>query len=268
MNFSFPQAHGRQSISSLPETQLMALVVVAVKLYHPFDDLPRNFADPPELGALSIDWDAWCEGQASYESRETSAGSLGRGNAIKIREEEVSAMSDQHIDEFLDWYEKTWVTDPDLKKGKRRLPTELLDMFPTGDLNASLVPVKQAALIVEANEEALASKLDSSQAHLRFPGVVSEDRKKSGNGQMHKLGAFYKRYRREEELPPRTKVFFEAAADLIGVSLHTLMLAVFKTEQKLLQHRAAQISDCQQLQSDMNEEYSSRELSGLINTLA
>lgn len=251
-SFSFPKAVGRQRTISFPEVQLMALVVMAVKLYHPFDELKRHPETLEELGVLTVDWDVWCEEHAKQKRRETSGGRLGRGNAVKVKEQDVFAMSEQEIDEYLDWYQKTWVKDGNQSGKKSNLSTELLDMFPIGDGNDSPTPTVSVIQAMKADEEAHISKLETVQASLKFRGFVSEESQRSSDVPVWRLGNFYKRYRNEEELPLQAKVFFEAAADLVGISLHRMMLAVAQTEQKLLNYSKKQVRESRETGSDLD----------------
>ena len=254
ISFSFAKAVGRQRTTSFPEVQLMALVVIAIKLYHPFDELKRYVETLEEPGILTVDWDVWCEEHVKYQRRETLGGKLSCGNAIKVKEQDVFAMSEQEIDEYLDWYEMTWVKDGNQGGNKTSLLTDLLDMFPTGGVDDSPAPTVKVNQAVKADKEALVSKLEAVQACLKFRGFVSEESQRRSDVPVRRLGNFYKRYRKEEEIPPQAKMFFEAAADLVGISLQRMMLAVFQTEQKLLKYREKQARESQEMGSDSDFE--------------
>ena len=228
----------------------MALVVVSVKLYHPFDSVKRYAKAATDLGVLMIDWDVWCEEQKKYRGRETSDGKLGRGNEMRVKEQDVFRMSEEQLDEYLDWYEKTWVKEGEQRQRRGDLPAELLDMFPTGRLDGSSSPAIDVNQTAEAEHAALDAKLKSVQGSLQARGVISEENEQNSKGPVRRIGSFYKRYHKEEELPPQAKVFFEAAANLISVSLSTMVLAVLQTEQLLLNHRAKEIRESRANESD------------------
>ena len=252
IKFSFPRSVNRQRTISFPEVQLMALVVVAVKMYYPFDELKRYAETLEEPGVVTIDWDVWGEEHAKYRRRATLGGKLGLGNAIKVKETDVFAMSEREIDEYLDWYERMWVKDGNQGRKKSSLPTELLDMFPTGGVDDSPAFAANADQAANADGEALVSKLRTVQASLKFRGFISEESQRVNEVPIWRLGNLYKRYRKEEELPSQGKVFFEAAADLVGLSLHRMMLAVFQTEQKLLHFRGNQVRKSRETSSGPN----------------
>ena len=235
--FTFPTFGSKQAASAFPEIQLIATVVIAVKLYHPFDSVYRCATTLTEPGVMTMDWDAWTKEQKSFEGRLTSGGKLGRGNEIRLKEQEVLDMTADQIDEYLDWYERTWVEEGSKEQKKRGLPTQLLDMFPTGRLDGSSAPAVDPEATASAEQDALDSKLKTVQGSLELRDIVSKEKEGKSKVPVQCIGAFYKRYRKEEDLPPPAKTFYEAAADLIAISLSTLILAVLQTEQKILRYR-------------------------------
>jgi RNA polymerase I-specific transcription initiation factor RRN7 len=219
----------------------MALVIVAVKLYHPFDTLDRYAASLTRLGIFQIDWEAWCSHHQQYAKRETSDGKLGRGNEMKIKEQDVFRMSEAQLDEYLDWYEKTWVNEAARRPRKGDLPQELLDMFSTSRLDGSVAPAVDITETIAADQVALDAKLAAVQASLRTRGVIREEEEADRGEPVRRIGSFYKRYRKEGDLPPHARTFFEAAASLIGAELSTMVLAVLQTEQLLLNYRNGEV---------------------------
>ena len=123
-------------------------------------------------------------------------------------------------------------------------------MFPTGRLDGSSAPVIDLQGLIDADQEALDAKLNAAQGSLKTRGIVSEERAGKSKAPVRRVGNFYKRYRKEEDLPPTAKVFYEAAADLVAISLHTLLVAVLQTEQKLLKYRKQQLKEADVGDSD------------------
>jgi hypothetical protein len=79
------------------------------KLYYPFDDIkryPTSLNDPP---AQLIDWEEWCTLQRKFDNRGKEGGKLGRGNEFHVKESDVFQMSPEQLDEYMDWYEKSWL---------------------------------------------------------------------------------------------------------------------------------------------------------------
>lgn len=243
INFSFPKPGSRQKALSWPELQIMAIIVVAVKLFHPFDFLDRHPNTETDPGVLSIDWAIWNESQAKYSTQICPPEKIGRGNEMSVNEHDIMNMSGEKLDEYLDWSEKTWV-DESREPKKHDLPKQLLDMFPTGRFDGS--PQVQTNFGEEAKMHGLFSyeKLKNVQKHLRMKKVISEkDEGEKSQNIIRRIGSFYKRYKKVEDLPPQAELFYETAASLISTSKTVLVQAVYRTEGNLQLWRAKQVKE-------------------------
>lgn len=233
-SFSFSTSGSRHRISSHPEPQLISLLVVAVKLCYPFDSLvrcPRSLAEPAALG---IDWEEWAIIQQSGRSHPHKKARAGEEMATV--EIDVFDMSEPQMDEYLSWYETTWLDEEARGNKPKALPMQLLDMFPTDgpgepidptsplpsedkqarrDSEATLDKVKQVQRLMKATTVLLDSDVDGHAEHVRRPG------------------SYYKRYRVIEDIPSVARTFFEAAARVVGLSLRSIVDAVYQTESKL-----------------------------------
>lgn len=232
VDFTFPKPDTRQRKSAHPEIQLVSLLVIAVKLYHPFDSQPRYSRTLSDFGTLVIDWDVWCKSQTEYAARHTSAGKLGRGNEINVDENDVMAMSGEQLDEYLDWYEKTWVKEDSQEPRSRRIPQQLLDLFPTGRLDGSSPAKVDLDQEARTDQIALAQKLKTVQGNLHLRNTISEESEENNEQPVKRIGSFYKRYRNIDDLSPEAKTFYEAVASTVGISLSSLTLAVIQLERK------------------------------------
>ena len=63
---SSPSAHRNARVTA-PEYTLAGLVTIVVKLFYPFDGLPRYPASLGDAACISMDWDVWA---AETENRE------------------------------------------------------------------------------------------------------------------------------------------------------------------------------------------------------
>ncbi|KAL8761489.1 MAG: hypothetical protein Q9184_002399 [Pyrenodesmia sp. 2 TL-2023] len=243
VNFSFSQSNTRQKVSYFPEVALMAFLVIAVKIYYPFDTIdrhPRSLNDP---GALAMDWEYWCQLQHDHDSRATAGGKLGRGNEIKVTESETFGLSGDQVDEYLDWFEKTYVDEQRARNHPRGYPEQLLDIFPTGKPGGSIKTPIHPEMERQTEEKALQHKLKAVQENLKLRKIIPDqdgDDVPSGEP-INRLGSYYKRYRKVEALNPSAKSFHQAAAGLIAIKLHTLLVAVTQVESKLLAFRKRQL---------------------------
>lgn len=242
----------------------MGLLVVAVKLYHPFDSssrYARSYVDP---AILVINWDLWCDLQSKYDARLASNEIIGRGNEMFVKEQDIMKMSDEQLDDYLDWYEKTWHSDVTREPEKGGLPKELLDLFPPGRPDgSSSVETNVEKTSLQAEQISLDQKLRDVRASLERRDVVSEDQQTKTTAPVRRVGNFYKRYRKINDLPPQARKFYEAAAALLSVSLSTMLMVVLQIESKLQAWRAEQVKAA--LKEPGNDELVKDEDRGITN---
>ncbi|KAI9880099.1 MAG: Pol I core factor CF [Pleopsidium flavum] len=235
-DFLFPTSGTRYRVSSLPEPQLMSLLIIAVKLYYPFDAITRCPRTSTEPAALSIDWKAWAAIQDNDIARNHVGRALEKGKEMEIGEHDVFNMTERQMDEYLDWYGKTWLDEEARNSNPKALPAQLLDMFPTNRAGGSIIP-QEHALSGEGEskveQEAVLDKVKQVQSSMGMRRVISDVDAEHNKEPVKRPGSYYKHYRRVQDLPHDAKVFFEAAARAVGLSLHTLVKAVFQTECKL-----------------------------------
>jgi hypothetical protein len=84
----------------------MSLIVIATKLSHPFDDIERAPQSEVDPTTVKVDWEKWRETMT-----ETPTKGLKRGEEIKITDGDVMKMSGKQMDDYLDWYQQTWIDD-------------------------------------------------------------------------------------------------------------------------------------------------------------
>ena len=241
--FEFPIPRFRQETSSLPEVLLMCFLIIAVKVYHPFDSFARHarsFADP---AALTFDWETWVNAQKSNNVRATGESHLERGSEINVTEKDVMNMTGDQLDDYMDWYERTFIDESRAEEKARGLPKQLLDMFPIGRPDGSSPTPYDHTQMATEEQETIDSRLKMVVGKLRLRTLVSHDPEDSVETDTHStpLGSFYKRYRNVEDLTPHAKAFHEAVAAAIGVRLKTLVVAVGQVERKLVKWRDAKV---------------------------
>lgn len=241
--FAFPLPGFRQQTSSLPELQLICLLIVAVKLYHPFDGFTRHVRSLADSAALTVDWAAWVNVQSSHSTDATGDAHLERGSEINVTERDVMNMTGEQLDEYMDWYERTFVDESRVEGKARGLPKQLLDMFPISHIDGSS-PTPYRHDQMAADEQGNTDKrLNLVMGKLRLRNIVSDDSEDSAgvHEDSTRIGSFYKRYRTVEDLTPHAKAFHDAVAEAIGVRLQTLLLAVGQVERNLVKWREAKV---------------------------
>ncbi|KAJ5636646.1 uncharacterized protein N7484_009959 [Penicillium longicatenatum] len=212
----------------LPEIQMVVLIVIATKLLFPFDNIPRNPVTAMEPTAQGIDWQEWVRAQQQYESQKHSEGRIGVEKAIQVSASDVSRMEPHQLDQYMDWYEKDWL---DTTKD----PNVVADMFPVSETQTETETPSRHDLGAEQsaytdNEE---KELDdllrrSMEGMLSVPIVPDQE------GEIvARPGIWYRRYRWVSALPEEARSFYEVAAKLAAVSLHTLVRAVSAAEWRL-----------------------------------
>ncbi|OJD10497.1 ubiquitin-60S ribosomal protein L40 [Emergomyces pasteurianus Ep9510] len=244
---------------NLPEVQLISLLIIAVKLFYPFDDslrYPYSWRDP---AAQIMDWKAW-EGFQKEFINEGGSG-LGKvrvkGKEIGLQAGDVFGMDGKQIDEYLDWYEQMW--------GGRGASNPFADMFPVGRASDSNQQNNDNTTREDQTQQrnppqkepeedtVLRTALHNVLGELRIRRAISpgnttapepqEVQSKSqpvatatsvdAAANVPRPGSFYKRYRSEDQLNESARAFYEAAARVIGVSLKMVVTGVYQTESRM-----------------------------------
>ncbi|PSS25675.1 hypothetical protein M430DRAFT_48107 [Amorphotheca resinae ATCC 22711] len=212
IDFTYPIPQKRPGYITYPEIQLMSLIVVATKLSHPFDDIVRYPEDDSDPTIVKIDWSKWQDIMI-----EKSPAGLKRGEEIKVTDEDVLTMSGKKLDDYLDWYQRTWI---DSRAPK--MSAEILEFFPLQDL-----PPRRAE---ESDQEQRENRLKQVQQGLILQKPKPVQNEEEQPETVNRPGELYRRYRTTAELPDNARVFYELAAANVGTSLHKLVREVFQTE--------------------------------------
>lgn len=203
----------------LPEVQIMVLIIISTKLLFPFDGISRNPATSKEPGAQVMDWELWASAQKKFNYSPHAGGNIGKEMLIHVSDTDVLGMDPAQLDEYMDWYEKSWQDAP-------KTTTSIADLFPTSRPEAQSEPEPQSTL---GEEEHSLNKLLRTVMEGLTSIAVSPDK----DDECARPGNWYRRYRWESSLHENAKPFFELAAQLAGVSLSTLIRAVSVAEWRL-----------------------------------
>ncbi|CCU76953.1 RNA polymerase I specific transcription initiation factor Rrn7 [Blumeria hordei DH14] len=195
---------------SFPEIRIICLIIIATKLSQPFDSLeriPENSSDPT---ILKIDWKAWFK--IMHENQEKG---FKKGEELNVRDTDVWNMDDKKIDQYLDWFQKSW-----LDERKPKISELILDHFPLQSVGSYEEEIGE----IEPRFDKLiriqeASTLQTSSSS------IDHDKTKS-----FRPGAMYVRYRAIGDLTEEANNFYEHAASKVGVSTSFLVRAVFQME--------------------------------------
>lgn len=230
-NIAFPTGEqGRSNIAlRYPEVQLVSLIVVATKLLFPFDDIERNPTAATELSALSVQWKDWV---AERKNTDDEPGHLTYGKAFSVTDSDIISMTESSLDQYLEWYAQTLATEGTGEDSRASQDADfkraMFDMFPVHEERSETSnPISNR----EQERSARRARLKSAQASVKARRIVLEQ--PTGNADVSRPGMFYRRYRKPEELSGPVKVFYKAAACLAGISMDSIVKAVFLTERKL-----------------------------------
>ena len=154
-------------------------------------------------------------------------------------------MSGEQLDEYMDYYERTFI-DPD--RVEQKLPKELLDMFPTERLDGSEPVTYSYQEQFTKEQEAVQKTLDAVIGSMKLRKVIPKESEEP----IRRIGSLYKRYRRVEDLDGHAKVFHEKVAEMVGVKLETLVLAVGQMERLLIKWREAKVKEGAEGEEDID----------------
>ncbi|KAL5339356.1 hypothetical protein BJX70DRAFT_364109 [Aspergillus crustosus] len=223
--FEYSTKHTRrQKALDKPELQLITLVVIATKLLFPFDDIQRHPSSTQEPTVQAIDWGSWKEVQKDFDRRDTSAGRIGKGKEILVKEDDVLDMTPDQLDEYMDWYETSWLDTSNA-------PPPLASFFPLGSSSSAKdttqSEAKQASNSNE--EEAIETMLHMAPRYLKSRDVIPDP-----DADIPRPGSHYTRYKNESDLPDSARAFYVTAAKVVGISVSTLVNCVSKAEIQIM----------------------------------
>lgn len=216
LDFKYPELFaGQFRATDYPELRLMGLIVVSTKLLQPCDNITRK----PEIGTdpitMRLRWESW-----KHVMTEKEVKGLKPGEEVKIREEDVFEMNGEKLDDYLAWYQKTWMDDKEDK-----LPKQILDLFP-------LEEVLERQLDVEPPQPTT-EKLKFVQSSLQVVDPITMEQAKYAAREVVRPGARYSRWKEVSRLSDMERLFMEKAAEQAGCSLDILVKSVYMLETKI-----------------------------------
>lgn len=162
-------------------------------------------------------------------------------------------MDPKELDEYMDYYERTFIDPERAEQKSRGLPKQLLDMFPTSRFDGSEPTPYSHQDQAEKEQVAAEQTLKTVVGSLKLRPVTSADGDGDEGG--YRIGSYYKRYRRVEDLNELARVFYERVALAVGVSLETLVVAVSQVERTLIRFRGKKSKDQGEAEQGCDEEH-------------
>ena len=220
----------RPRFVEFPDARLAGLLVVAVKLLYPFEGGERSVRGAGELAAAVVDWETWGRATEKFERRvEKACKGLGYEWAMGVQEEDVLHMSDEQVDEYLNWYSQSYMSDAPVPERSKQanFMRYLLETFPVEQRGKEPGEEDQQRV-----DKAKMERLNKVISSMKVQPVIMHEQEE-GTAKVLRPGEGYKRYRMAKELPPHAKKFYEAVAKWVGFDLEMIIRAVFLTERAL-----------------------------------
>lgn len=233
-DFSFPSTTERYThVSTHPELQLIALLVIATKLLYPFDSIKRCPLTSTEPAALIVDWEVWAQTRERLNMTITAQKDVKFKRPIEMAEQDVFLMDNRQIDRYLDWFGETWLDDDvnelDREADFRRAIWQMFPVDTSHHTQDETVGVTEDSSTHTASQRWKAIR--KVQRSLIRQNPVSD--KRSGSEAAIRPGSQYPQYRNKEELPDHARPFFEAAARQVSLPLEVLLVAVQQMESRV-----------------------------------
>ncbi|KAK6343423.1 Pol I core factor CF [Orbilia blumenaviensis] len=257
-----PQAR-KYRLLNCPDIQLMALLVISLKLCWGLDDddtevlrrmkvdkkgraLPRFAKQEWEIANLGFEWESWRE---VFEMDVEGGAKAGRERnwQLGVDEAEIYGWSGEEMDEYLEWFEKNWAGDAEGK------PTAgVVSFFEESD-NVEGRDSEEAREEREGRWEKNSlskQKLEAfvkMQSGVKFGKVIPEGRKR---GRILRPGDKYMRYKKWEDIRSnKLRSLYLAAAGRVGVGIEGFVYVVQK-----LEHRLGQFSKGKEPKREVSDE--------------
>lgn len=228
-DFKWPVTKQRRyQTTTYPEAQIVSLVIIALKVCYPFDEVRRFPRKVVEPAGQSVDWSTWIRAQHLDSGKANNV--FGTSSMFDIQESDVSGMTGEQMDDYMDWYEKTWMM---VEQPKGRANDELLAMFP---ITRTVADTEVQPLIGHSRpseKDEILAKVRETQSLLKARRTITYEEAARRDVDIPRPGMLYKHYRSEEELPATARAVYQAAANMAGMSLTNLVAAVFQTERKI-----------------------------------
>lgn len=231
--FTIPEEmRGRNlRVNDFPEGQFVACLVIAVKLMHPFDSIKRYPTENDDPGGAVMDWSVWAKAMEIHKRDTKSGERLDWDEAMRVTEDDMFKMTNTEIDDYLDYYTKTWtIEDPDENNKDADFRKAMLDLFPVPN-------GKQAATTTALTEEQLANLSDERSKKVQEGMIqrrtITMEQERENDMDIERPGGSYRRYKKVADITGHAKVFYEAVAELSGLSLRSVVRAVYLTEARL-----------------------------------
>ncbi|KAF2708672.1 hypothetical protein K504DRAFT_534268 [Pleomassaria siparia CBS 279.74] len=217
-------------LRNLPEAQLLACLVISVKILYPFDGEERFAKSSAEPAATLMDWETWYKEISSKRpNKSDELPKLSIEQLTNTKERDVFSMTGGDMDRYMDWYQESFIDESRSGQSENaEFRNALYAMFPVDPLPPSNVPT-------ETVKGAEMDVIKAVQGTLKAGRVAVEDDQRTV-----RPGQGYQLYKREKDLDLPAKRFYEEAARIAGLSMGMLVASVFFAEKRVEKWRKKQ----------------------------
>ena len=216
-------------VRHLPEAQLAACLVVCTKLLFPFDGIKRYPKTVSESAAMEINWDHWYQ-QLHSARLEQMANPLAFSteDMMDLQEKDIFSMSNDDMDQYMDWYQETLLDPNAPMKGKHpEFRKALHDWFPIDENHTAPTPRMMSQTLSHGTTVSVVQEVHRKMTERRVISKVKE------TSDTVRIGQQYPYYKTVEDLPVAAKQFYEEVGRIAGLDLDTLAMAVFFAEKTI-----------------------------------
>lgn len=224
----FPPYQGRHELWNHPELQLAAHLAIVLKLLHPFDSVERVVRDYNEPATLRIDWVTW---NTSFEDEAISPHSEIKSDTDTFRTTgaDVMTMSKRYLDQYLDWYQDTWLEEDAQDRGPANdFSNALKKIFPLEYKQCSAPKKSRTSYESDPGLD----KLKRLQSALKVQ-LLLQNNTFHGKDEALRPGSQYRQFRNGQELPELARPFFKKLASTFGVTTTQLVSVTFHWESRV-----------------------------------
>ncbi|KAI9663063.1 MAG: Pol I core factor CF [Bathelium mastoideum] len=239
--FSYPPEVKRDQLSFVPDAQIISLIIVATKLLYPVSSHHIYPTTSTEPASLAMNWQKWLAAKRAHHAKFSRPGRLDYLDAYTARESDVFAWNDTQMDDYLEWYKRTWAqTEPPADNDFRRA---MFDLFPIDTdappatpegLNEDLTPNAEA---LEASRQARIRAVQKGRKQRRVVSDKDGQKRARAGKATSRPGSLYDRFKHAEDLDkPKggneaMRALYEEAAKMVELPLKTVVWGVFRTEE-------------------------------------
>lgn len=216
IDFKYPEVVTVRTRSiEYPEIQIMTLIVISTKLLQPLDGVTRRAETIEDQAVTKVDWPTWQEAVSNGNEQPKL------DKFAELNEDDVFTMSEEKLDSYLNWYQRSMLTNKEDKLSK-----QLLDLFPLDPLPRR--NGKQTAQGPEMANDALMYV----QGTVQTVEPMSTDEAEYA-ATLTRPGMRYRLWKKMDDLSGVERVFVGKAAEQAGVDVEVLVRAVNSVEIKL-----------------------------------